>query len=139
MSLGAQLELGQAECSIESIAEDWGDSFDLYLEGEDTIIRDKYNGIKSKSFSDKITLISFTTINSPSQDQMNKAGIFQRVDLLLTVSTNSLKEKEISLSDIDTLRATIVWDNQTWIIKEKGTSSNFAGISLYTTLGLVKK
>ena len=79
--------------------------FDIVIldNDESTINRDVYNSIKKRT-PVKITIPAFPVVFSPTEDELKEAGIREKVDVLVTLATKHLKDRDLTYSKLDTIR-----------------------------------
>lgn len=136
---GVSLELLDALTEVKNQCDEYGDTVYLYLRGESNIIRDDYNSIKTPLTVTPYAFNAFPIIPSPNQYQMEKAGIFEKVETIIYLANLDFMNNNISIDNVEALRSTIVFQGETYLIKDKTTNSSFANNYLYITLGLDKK
>ena len=134
--LGTQLEACNALRDVQYIMNDRGDIFYIFLRGESEVVRDKYNSIKTVNTTYDFSMYCYPFISNPTQDQMNKAGIYQKADAIVYTAYKSWTDNGYTINDIDTLRSTILYDEQSYQIKEKNNSNQIGDLLFKKTIFL---
>lgn len=103
------------------------------------IERGKYGSIISKD-SDYIELNAFPIEYNPTTKELEKVGIFERVDATAYLSTKQVLEKGLKYKDFDLKTITIIDPFETeYRIQTKQNYSQFMDVFLYIILGLLRK
>jgi hypothetical protein len=110
----------------------------LLANSEATIVRDNFGSIK-KRVPTECTLHAFPIIISPSDKQLKKAGLEERVDVLMTLATKHLTDKCLTYRDIDTTRYEVRYNGDLYTIKDKLQKNMFSHAYLNIVLGLTRK
>lgn len=138
-SLGVLQEKIDALIDSQAHILEYGDGITFYPRGEEDVSRDKYNSLKSKEDS-----ISYYTMNAfpiqfnPIEKELNKAGLREIVDLLIYTAMQDWIDLSIVPREIDIIRSTIVYQSETYKIKEIGFTNHFSDTFLNVTFGLIK-
>lgn len=137
LSLDTKLALLQTQCVIHKR----GSVLYLKLDNEQTIERDSFGSIKKRTTPIK-TIYGMPIIFSPSQKQKDRNGIKEQVQVLVTTAMQDWKDLGFSdkdLSEIDSIRATVVLRGQTYEIRDKNMQDQIGSTFLYVVLGLNRK
>lgn len=137
--IGVQLEVCEALTDVRDVMQEYGDDVDFFLQGETDITRDTYNSIKQDKITKNFTFKCYPITNNPTQQQMEKAGIFQKCDMMIYSATKDWTLNSKTINDIDVTRSMIVYQGETYNIKEKNNVSQIGSTYLYITLGLSKR
>jgi hypothetical protein len=138
-SAGVQLEQCEALTDIRNVMQEYGDDVKFQIRVESEVTRDKYNSIKQSTSIVDYTFKCYPIVSNPTQDQMNKGGIKQKVDVMMHSAYKDWLMNGLTEKSIDTLRMTVIWNDETWNIKEKNNISQIGDKYLYVVLGLTKK
>lgn len=136
---GVALEQCEALTDIRNVMQEYGSDVKLQMRVEVDIARDKYNSIKTPDATVDYTFKCYPIQENPTQSQMNKAGIYEKVDALVYSAMQDWILNGISNDNIDVTRDTVIWAGKTWNIKEKSSTTQIGDIYLYVVLGLTKK
>lgn len=138
--VGANKESLEGLIDSQEIIKEYGTPITLRIRQENDITRDKYNSIKRRGSGDPaLSLYAFPVIFSPTQKDLEKAGIKEQWDVVLYISNKTMIENSLTIDDIDTTRSTIILKDQKYLIKEKNYNSMFQNNYLYITFGLRKQ
>lgn len=129
-----------AMMDIEETAMLYGKAMTVYLNTEQEVTRDRYGQIvKIPNTLKTLTVYSYPLDLTPNQYQLNKAGIKEEVDALAYTPYITWVKEGVNFNDIKFENTEINIDGDTYIIKDKNQTSQFADIYLYIVLGLVMK
>ena len=110
----------------------------LQLNNEQDLIRDNYKSIVETKGS-KITLSAMKITPNPSIRQMEKIGIFEAVDVVFTFAVATFENAGLKFKDIDLIRYKLMWENETYQIKDKLRKGDILGDFMYIVLTGVKQ
>lgn len=139
------LRICQAKRDVQLETNKYGKTVVLYLRDESKVTRDKYNSVISQTWTAKHTLKAFPYQTNPSEKQLEKAGIFEKVDAIAWFAIKDFEDKGIGETDIliddatDIVRSTVTVDGGSYTIKQKNLASPLGDNYLYIVLGLNKK
>lgn len=139
--VSVQLELLQAQIDAKEGIDLYGDDITFILKTESDIIRDKYNSFKRKTGSSitELSIKAYPIISNPNTRQIEKAGLLEKCDLMITTSYRDWILNSIDFNDIDIIKFTVKVSDLTYKIKEKATPPTQIGSgSLYINFGLAK-
>lgn len=145
MSLGVDLEKTHALIDCYNEVEEYGDDVKLYLRDEDDVTRDAYNSITKSDIITPYEYKSYPITFQPTDEQMREAGIFERVDIMFYIpcqyfiNSGLFTIETINDFDIDVIRGDVVYKGNTYTIKDKALSSQFANCFLYIVIGASRK
>lgn len=114
-----------------------GKEIKLFRGKESNLERDEYGSI-IKSNIEYDTLTAFPIEFSPTQKQLEKAGIIEKVDVVIYLSKFECDEKKISYEALDTIRQQVEIDGINYKIKSKNLVSQFGENWLYITIGVLR-
>jgi hypothetical protein len=118
---------------------EYGDEIIFFPREEDDISRDKYNSLKQRDSSiSYYSMKAFPVQFNPIEKELNKAGLREIVDLLIYTAMQDWNDISIIPREIDTVRGTIVYQSETFKIKEIGFVNHFSDTFLNVTFGLIK-
>lgn len=139
VSVGVQLERNNALEDARAMIELRGMDISLFtVDGESNVERGRYGGIKERTPVKKIIKASPVLFN-PTDNQLKKMGIREKVDVALTLSTKALTLLGIAYKAIDLLRWEVGMEESKYTIKDKNRINHFADTFLNVTLGLMEK
>lgn len=139
---GVNKEFADALCDLQGVDHEYGSSVLIYLRGEEAVTRDKYNSIKigdTVAPADPITVYANPIRFSPTDKELLKAGIREKVDVLLTISRKDFDDVSVTFNDIDTIRSEVVIDGTTWAVRQKNQTGQYGSGYLNITLGCFRR
>ena len=136
---GVALEKKTALLDAKWVIDERGDTIEFYERTEDEVTRDKYNSIKRKNMilPATKTMNAFPIQFNPIDKDMLKAGIRERVDVIIYTAMQDWMDIDIDPRKIDMSRSSVVLREETYKIKDKGLVNHFSDTFLNVTLGLV--
>lgn len=138
-SLGVYQEKIDALIDAQAHILEYGDNIIFYPRGENDISRDKYNSLEIKDNTvSSYSMNAFPIQFNPIEKELNKAGLRKIVDLLIYTAMQDWIDLSIIPREIDTIRSTIVYQSETYKIKEIGFANHFSDTFLNVTFGLIK-
>lgn len=128
------------QTDIKSIVDERGEIIKVVFRGEDKVYRDRYNSIEQRNQSTVIFIKAFPVTFTPSQKQIEKAGLKEKCDLMLYTAyldwiNNSIEFERVEIDG----RTTIQLRGSDYEIREKGVDVHLADSFGYLTLGLAKR
>ena len=137
-TVGVGFERTTALLDTKWMIDERGEEIKIYERGESDVTRDKYNSIKVKK-TDVVELIinAFPQLN-PTEKQLEKAGLRDMVDVILTTAMQDWIDNVIEPREFDIVRNSVVFRNETYKIKNIGFINHFYDTQLNVTLGIVK-
>lgn len=120
----------------------WGDIVKIYLRGESDVTRGAYTDIDYSKVEPDVVPLSMPAhpiMFQPTRRLLEKAGMREDCDVLITTPMYSWNINNIDFEDIDTIRTTVILRGQKYVIKEKSLESQFTDTFLYINLALKKK
>ena len=138
-SLGIQLESELCSKDVQQTVNDYGQLIDVYLRHESTVTRDRYGSIKTFSAVPDFSIAAFPINVNPTSDQMEKAGLREKTDLILWTAQQDWTNNNIAFRDLDHERATFNYDGQMFILQTKNQTQKIGNVYMYFVLGLNKK
>lgn len=136
--LGVELEKLNALSDARDYVNERGHEVVLQFVEESQVDRDIYNSIKNRT-PVEYPLKAFPIVYSPTSKQLEKAGIKDNVDVVVTLAMLDLTDSELDFQIIDEIRWEVLLNDETFIIKDKNQINHFADTYLNVTLGLFKK
>lgn len=138
---GVQLERDQMMLEEQIWAQMYGDDVTIRFNQEASVGRDKYQSIKTKSVLLPTTLVlrAYPIIYSPTKYQMEKAGIQEQVNVIITLPMKSLRDNGVDETDLNAIKAEIQLRNETYTITDKSPSQQIADEYVKINLGLFRK
>jgi hypothetical protein len=106
---------------------------------ESDIVRDNYNSIKRRKVITGLTCYAYPVEFSPTEHQLEKAGVKENVDVLVYTSMQDWIDAGLTYEGLEVIRMTVDIDGCRYAIKAKNQYSQFADTYLYITLGCVKE
>lgn len=106
---------------------------------ESEVQRDRYGTIKQRPTFTSTAVRAYPIQYNPSRQVLERAGLFEEVDVTITTPTQSWLDASFAFEGIDIKRTTVVLQNAKYNIKEKGRMSHFEDEFLYITFGLTKQ
>ena len=109
------------------------------IRGEAGVRRDLYGSIKA--WTPTVEVVKFTIgaypyTHSPTQRQLEKAGMKEHADLLIWVSMREFLDRGIDPNGFDMERCTVIADGMQWKIRERSHQNEFGNVEAYLVLGL---
>jgi len=140
VSIGVQLERDNALQDAYAHCLEYGDEIKIAMLGEPDITRDKYNSIKYRTISsgDNVTFHAFPIVFQPTRLQIEKAGLREDVEVIVTISLKELTAAGFTYNDIDMIRTVVKVRNERYVVRDKVQDSQFADVFLYVNIGLKK-
>ena len=126
------------DIEVESMC--YGCPITVYLNLESQLTRDRFNQISKLPNTNKIiTVYALPLTPSPTQYQLNKAGIKENVDYIAYTPSITWLSNDISFDDLKQENTEFKIENKTYILKDKNRVSQMASTYLYWTVGMVEK
>lgn len=117
-----------------------GMSISYYARTETNVERDRYDSLKRKTAVTAITMKAFPVTYNPIDDDLRKAGLREKVDIMIYTAMQDWIDNTIEPeTEIDSTRASIVIRGRTYAIKEIGFANHFYDTFLNVTFGLVRR
>jgi len=121
----------------------YGNDITIIFNAEDTITRDDYNSIKKKQTAptNKVfTIKAYPITYNPTEKQLEKAGIQEKVDLMVTTSKKDWDLNGIDATkDLNLIKAEVIVNDETYVLKNKSLIGHIADTYSTVVLGLFKK
>lgn len=136
--IGVTLEETNAMSDARFYLNERGKEVTLFQNDESDVVRDKYGGIIKREGTGLI-LHAHPIIFSPNQRQLDKAGIRETVDVIVTLAMLDLIDNSIDYKSFDQIRWEVFLEDETFVIKSKNRINRFSHQHLNIVLGLVKK
>jgi hypothetical protein len=135
---------------IELIACEQGTTVVFIHRKEQDVGRDSLGTVKKRSLDTRYKFKAFPVERQPNRKQLERAGIREDVDTVITIPMSMMIESGLirtpqdseyttigeDFAHIDIIRSTVVLDGEEWKIRDKGLSGRLGGIPLYVTFGL---
>jgi hypothetical protein len=122
----------------QDIIRERGNDIIIYKNNESEIERDIYGSIKKRT-QVQYNFKAFPIDYNPTQDILEKAGIKENVDVLVTTASQDWTENSINFNDIDGIRWEVELNGELFTIAEKNRINMFGNVYLNYILGLFKK
>lgn len=132
------LEQKNALRDIQAIINERGGSVVFNIADNDTIVRDKFNSIKSRTAT-TLTLKAYPIIFSPTQKEKDNVGIRENSDVIVTTAMQTWIDYSYDINDIMLIEAEVVLNNNVYEIVDKNYHSQFGDVFLYIVFGLNRK
>ncbi len=123
---------------VRSQVEHKGGDIKLLAGGESNVVRGDYGSVIEQTGA-PTALKSFPIRFTPTEKQLQKAGIIESVDVIFWLSKKALALKGIVFDGIDTVRSRVIHGSVEYRITQKGRGYNQFGDYLYITLGGKRK
>lgn len=141
--IGATHEQELALIDARNVIRERGKQIEIRLHTEQKITRDKLGSIKNRGTveTDEPTFYAYPVRYNPSDKELDRAGIRERVQVTAKTSTLDWNDAGYSLETlkaIDSIRATVIIDGAKYEIRDKVLESQFGDTYLYVLLGLNK-
>lgn len=138
---GVACERDHALADVQQGIVERGRELKIIFHNEKTSTRDAYNTIKRQDYStaSELNTYAFPLIFNPTQQEQEKAGIKENVQVIAWTATKEWTENGFSINQLilpDSIRGKVVIDDRKYEIKEKNHVSEFADTFLYIVLGL---
>lgn len=133
-----QHELCCALQDAQDIIRERGNDIIIYKNDESEIERDIYGSIKKRT-QVQCDFKAFPINYNPTQDILEKAGIKENVDVLVTTASQDWTDNNINFNDIDGIRWEVELNGELFTIAEKNRINMFGNVYLNYILGLFKK
>ncbi len=142
MTVPVRVALERDHALIDALCHvnEYGEEIYIYHRLETDVTRDKYTSIKARDYGtpEKKTLYAFPVKISPTQRQLEKAGMREVCDAIVTIAMKGWTDLSLRYEDIDAIRYTVVLRSQKYIIHDKSAINQFADTFLNINLGLKK-
>lgn len=135
MNPGVELERDCALIDAKEFIDERGDEIILNVSLESDVTRDRYGSIKKHSPSE-IVMCAFPIEFNPTDGRLEKAGIKENIDLMITLSQKDFIDNDLTIDDIDDIRWRVVVKGKTYSIKDKNEINQMADTYLNIVLGL---
>lgn len=132
-------ELCGALLDSQCVAHNYGRSIILQMMTESKITRDRYGTTKKVINPVEKTLYAFPIQFNPNEKQLEKAGIFENVDVLVWTPTQDWTDAGITFEDANLIRDRVTIGGITYQLSAKGLANQFLDQFLNITLGLKKE
>ncbi len=109
---------------------------------ETGIVRDKYRSIRRNidvPTAQQITMYAYPCEFSPNTKQIEKAGLFEQVDVIAYTPMKTWEDNNYTFQSIDIIRWDVTLQNVVYHIEEKKRYGQLGSQYLYVVFGLVKK
>jgi hypothetical protein len=123
---------------VQDVIDGYGNDITILTDSESQVTRDDYNSITQRE-PNRYSIRVFPVRLNPSDKDLQKVGIREKVDLILYISNKQMGELNQAIGDIDVIRHTIEWKSQTYKITHKNPYSQFNGVDLWTVLGCMRQ
>lgn len=120
----------------------WGDIVKVYVRNEGDVQRDKYEDLafgKVETDVTPLTMPAYPIEFQPNRRTLEKAGIREDCDVLITTPMYCWSISGVDFEEIDMTRSTVVLRGIKYVIKEKSFFSQFTDTYLYVNLALRRK
>jgi len=120
------------------IINQYGEDIIVYDREETNVTRDKYSSIKYRATTSTLryAMKAYPIIFTPSREQIEKAGLREECQCIITTATKSWIDISKTFEDIDMIRDTIILRSNKYLIKEKSNVNQYANTFLYINFGL---
>lgn len=135
---GVELEQENALQDAQDYLYERGVDITILITNESDVTRDRYNSIIKRNPT-SFNLHAFPVNYNPTREMLEKAGIKEDVDVLITLATKDFTDNGLSYDSIDTIRWEVILNGETYLIKDKNKQNHFSHVYLNIVLGLFKK
>lgn len=118
--------------------EERGEIVEFIIRNESGVTRDIYGSIQKRAESARYIFRAFPVDFAPSDKQLEKAGIREKMDVLIYCNALDFILAGIDIDAIDLIRVTIKIRGNTYQLKEKSNYGQFADSYIYSTFGCSK-
>jgi hypothetical protein len=130
-------EQADLNTDIQSMANEIGMPITINIREEPNVRRDTYGSIKAwgpaaKSF----TIGAYPYNHSPTQRQLEKAGMKEHHDLVCWTSMRDWLDQGIDPNGFDMERCTVIADGVQWKLRERSHQNEFGNVEAYMVIGL---
>lgn len=135
------LEKQYALRDVSATIQERGHPIEIRLHTESTVQRDRLNSIKKRTSTTKLSFYAYPLVFNPTDKELDRAGIRERTQVIAHTAMFDWNEEDFDmkrLESLDSIRATVIINNQKYEIKEKSLFSEFSDTYLYVVLGLNK-
>lgn len=122
---------------VRRIVNEYGQDVSILRDSETDMTRDQYGSITQRA-PQVFKISAFPVRLNPSEKDLQKVGIREKVDLILYLSNERLAALGKTMDDIDPIRDTVQWKGKTYKITHRNPYSQFNDVDLYTVLGCVR-
>jgi hypothetical protein len=136
--MGIHLDQRDALADVQQVCQEMGQLVKISLRDEQDITRDSYNSIKKRANVTGLFCYAYPIEFSPTEHQMEKAGIKESVDVLLYTAQQDWIDAGLTYEGIEVIRTTVEIAGCRYQVKAKNQFSQFSDTYLYITLGAVK-
>lgn len=135
---GVNFEKTTALLDAKWMIDERGEFITFYERGETNVQRDKYNSLKQKEeIIPGIEIKAIPELN-PIDKQIEKAGLREKVEVILYTAMQDWIDINIDPRKIDMTRSSVTFRNESYKIKDTGFINHFGDTQLNITLGLFK-
>jgi len=126
---------------IKELIYERGGAVKIILRDEGDVNRDGYNSIEKRAQNSIMEIYAYPADFSPSQKQIEKAGLSERSDLIIWTAMLDWNNNGIaSFENIEfSGKSTVIYNGVNYDIKEKNVVSQLGNTYGYVTLGLSRK
>jgi len=131
----------ETKCALKDawdIINQYGEDIIVYDREETNVTREKYSSIKYRATTStlKYAMKAYPIIFTPSRQQIEKAGLREECQCIITTATKSWTDISKTFEDINMIRDTIILRDNKYLIKEKSNVNQYANTFLYINFGL---
>lgn len=132
--LDEQLDLNK---DIQTMMNEIGMPITINIREEANVRRDVYGSIKSwATAASSFTIGAYPYTHSPTQRQLEKAGMKEHHDLIVWTSMKEWLDRGLDPNGFDMERCTVIADGMQWKIRERSHQNEFGNVEAYMVLGL---
>jgi hypothetical protein len=137
---GTYLEALYALDDIKKYIDERGDLIEFNLRNDSDIVRDAYNSIEKKTETAILFLRAFPVTHSPSDKQLEKAGLKQKHDVILYTAMKDWITAGYGFDDIRLdLKSTIKLQGGNYEVKEKSLTGQMNDLYGYISFGIAER
>lgn len=135
---GVDHEYMLAACDIKRNVDAYGAPIKIRFNEEEDVKRDRYGSIINRlaQESDSLELSALPLTYSPTDKQKTNAGIRENTDVIAWTPMLDWNNADLSVDDLDTIKADVIIGNKTYEIVDKSLKDQFGQNFLYVVLGL---
>lgn len=140
-TIGVNLEETNALKDAQDYLNERGSDVIIRINNEVDVDRDVYGSIKKKDPT-TVTLHAWPIIHNPSDYELKKAGIKEKVDVIITFAVKDFTDNSLEYENIDNIRWEFCLDSinsEIYLMKDKNRINRFSYTFLNYVVGLNKK
>jgi hypothetical protein len=126
--------------NVQNLIKMHGKLIQFVIRTEAEVTHDAMGSIKSRALTPlKVNMYAFPVINNPNKLQIEKSGLREMSDLIITTASKDWDDIGLTLDEIDLIRSTFIIDDQLYMIRDKAPATQIANTFLNYNFGLVRR